>query len=90
MKLISSERSIGIYNVTSEERLRDIVLNVTVSQLMEILTPSQDDQEFIDGYILGEEQLTQLSEYAVEEIIPDFSKYFYVLQCLGNYDWNES
>jgi hypothetical protein len=90
MKLMNIERSIGIYDRVSEERLKDVDLDITLGLLKTIVTPNDDDPELIDGYVLDERQLLQLSSYSSNIIVPNFEKYFYVLQCLGNYDWDSS
>jgi hypothetical protein len=87
MKLLGVERSIGIYNNASEERIEDIVINISVEDLQQIVVHNEDDPLYYDGYILEDKQLQELAKYADKEIAFDFLNYYYVLQGLGIYDW---
>ena len=90
MKLLSIERSIGIFNLSLEKRIEEIVLNVSVDQLKEIVKANDDDEDiYYDSYQLNEVQVSELNKYAARKVIPDFKKHLYLLQCFGEYDWTK-
>lgn len=86
MKQLAIERSIGVYPNDEDERLYDVILNIDTETLKSIVKPNDDDPLLYDGYILEEPQLQKLNKYTSELISLDFSKYYYVLQCLGIYE----
>lgn len=88
MKLSGIDRTIGVYDNISENRIEDIPVHVTVEQLKQIVMENEDDPWFYDGYVLNEAQLEKLSTFMDKKISFDFTNHYYVLQCLGIYDWD--
>ena len=87
-KLLSIERSIGIFDLTLEKVIENVVLDVSVEQLKRIVTANDDDVGiYYDFYKLDETQVSELNNYAERKVSPDFKKYIYLLQCMGEYDW---
>lgn len=85
-KLISVERSIGVYDLATGERLYDIVLDIELDHLKRIVAPESDDPLMYEGYELDSKQLNLLIANLEQAIVPNHEKFFYVLQCLGIYD----
>jgi len=86
-RLIRVEWTINIYlNKKGSHLVKEILLNVTLEDLLKVIIPNEDDPLLYDGYELTEKQLEYLSFFAEEKIIPSFKKYCYFLVCGGVYD----
>lgn len=88
--LESIVRSIGVYNIKKNKKVRKVILNVEVNQLKKIVKPERGDKNtYYAYYELDESQLRLLSEFAEKKITPNFKVNDYVLQCEGVYNWDK-
>ena len=86
-KLIKIERSIQVSRNSDDGLLENILLDISLDELLNIVTAKEDDPELFDGYMLDENQIEKLNNFSERQIQPDFKSYWYVLVCLGIYDW---
>lgn len=86
-KLIRVERSVQAYRNSDNELVDDFILDISLNELLKIVSPKEDDPDLIDGYILDKNQIEKLNEFAERKIESDFKLYWYVLVCLGVYNW---
>ena len=86
-KLEKVERSINIYFKSTEQLLREININIPLEQLVTIVTPKKDDSHLYLGYLLDEKLLEDFNKELGNIIEIDTNLYYYVLECHGNYNW---
>ncbi|MCG2618199.1 hypothetical protein LZZ85_28120 [Terrimonas sp. NA20] len=76
------ERWIETYDKGSRDSIHEINVDIIpFEKLKEIVPPKSDDPLLYDGYILDANQIEQLNFFIEQKILPDFSKYYYVLDC---------
>ncbi len=86
-RLLKVEWTINIYlNKKGSHLVKEILLNVTLQELLKIVSPHDGDPLLYDGYALTQSQLKYLEQNASETIVPDFNKYCYYLVCGGIYE----
>ncbi len=86
-RLLKVEWTINIYlNKKGSHLVKEILLNVTLQELLKVVSPHDDDPLLYDGYALKQTQLKYLEKYATETIVPDLNKYCYYLVCGGIYE----
>jgi hypothetical protein len=89
MKLLSIERSIGIFESNPQKLIEEVILHISTDEIKEIVTANFDDEDiYYDYYKLNENQILRLNKYAEHPITIDLDTYFYVMQCLGEYEYN--
>jgi hypothetical protein len=86
-KLKGVERFVNTYSIGKEDLVKEIPINISVEILKSVVTPKEGDDLLYMGYILDEKQLHQLSVILGLTIVPRFKLYYYVLECVGTYDW---
>jgi hypothetical protein len=88
MKLLSIERWLVVYDAKIEKRIDETPVNLPLEILQEIIQPKEDDKPLYSDYLLNIDQLNALCRHLGKNIQPDFDSFYYVLECIGNYDWN--
>jgi hypothetical protein len=87
-KLERVERAINIYrNEEDPELIEEINIDIPLEKLKSVVTPKDNDPLLYMGYILDAKQLAELNKELGGIINPDFSLYYYVLECNGIYNW---
>lgn len=87
-KLLRVERTINIYNKADNTFLKEINVDIIPFNILKtIVMPKNDDPLHYDGYALSLNQIEEINKFLKEKIIPNFSDFFYVLECSGIYDW---
>ena len=85
-KLLRVERTVNVYRNENDELLQEVNVDVIPFEtLKEIVPPDKDDPEMFEGYRLTADQLNKINTYLIEEIVPDFNLYVYILFCAGIY-----
>jgi hypothetical protein len=85
-KLIRVERTIAKYNIDDEEIIsEENIDSVSLDVLLSIVTAKVDDPLLYDGYILNENQLSEINNYLNNKLTFNFEMYYYVLECTGIY-----
>lgn len=87
-QVLKTERYFNIYRNSDEDKEREILLNIPFETLLAIVSPKDDDPLLYEGYLLNEEQVAKMKSLMDESFLIDFEKYFYVLECVGIYDFN--
>lgn len=86
-KLLRVERTICIYRKTEDSFSKEInVDSIPFDILKTIVIPKDDDPLLYDGYVLTLNQIEEINKFLKEKIIPNFSDFFYVMECSGIYD----
>lgn len=76
------ERWIETYDKKNRDSVQEINVDIIpFEKLKEIVTPKSDDPLLYDGYVLDASQIERLNFFIEEKISPNFSKYYYVLDC---------
>ena len=87
-KLERVERTINIYSNESKDLVKEISIdNIPIDKLKNIVIPKDGDPLLYLGYVLNEAQLKKLNNELGNIIEPNFSLYYYVLECHGIYNW---
>ena len=85
-KLLRVDRTVYIYRNGEGDAFQEVNINVIPFEtLKEIVPPDKDDPEMFEGYRLTADQLNKINTYLIEEIVPDFNLYVYILFCAGIY-----
>lgn len=87
-KLVCSERTISIYEITTSPFLSDPVQSINIDiipleKLQAIITASPDDPLLYNTYALEVNEINMLNEWLSPAIIPDFTRFDYWLECYG-------
>jgi hypothetical protein len=86
-KLERVERTLDIYKNVTEERIREIEINIPVERLRDIVTPVDGDLLLYRAYLLNVDQVNKLNNELGQIIEPNFNLYYYVLDSHGIYNW---
>ena len=86
-KLEKVERTINIYGKETKDLVEEINVDIPLEKLKNIVTPKNGDPLLYRGYVLDVKQLEDLNIDLGNIIQPDFSLYYYVLECHGIYNW---
>ena len=87
-KLLKTDRTINKYD-NQNLLVEEIMLDITLEELLQIVTPNNDDPDIYDGYVLNNEQIYKLNKFTKIQIIPNCELFFYVLEATGIYDWGK-
>ena len=88
-KLIGIERSIAKYNIIDKHIVsEDNIDDISLDNLLLIVTPNYDDPLLYDGYVLNEKQLLEINSHLNNKLVFDSNSFYYVLECTGIYDYN--
>ena len=93
-KLLKEERTINVYKKIKGKFLEDAVTEINIDFiplefLQEIIVAIDDDPLLYNAYDLNKEQIDKLNPYLEKQIVPDFKRFEYWLECYGIYDWNK-
>jgi hypothetical protein len=86
-KLKTVERTVNVYNVDTEDDVEEIIIDISVERLQNIVCPKNGDTLLYQGSLLNADQLEKINRELTKKIIPDFSLYYYVLECHRIYNW---
>ncbi len=86
-KLERVERAISVYRNNDEKLIEEIDIDIPVEKLRTMVIPRDGDELLYMGYVLDEDQLKLFNAELGNIIKPDFSLYYYVLECHGIYNW---
>lgn len=87
-KIVKIERSINVYRNSDNEMAEEIIIDIPLERLKEIVPPKEDDPDLYEAYILNNEQLDRINRLLENKIVPDYTRFFYVLEAAGIYDWS--
>jgi hypothetical protein len=83
------ERSIEIYDINTNERVEKVNIDsLSFEKINEIVPANEGDLLLYDCYELNVQQVELFNENLYNAIRLDFDLYYYVLVCLGVYDWD--
>jgi hypothetical protein len=86
-KLERVERNLIVYDNNSNNRLQELEVDVPLDKLKEIVVPKEGDDQLYLPYVLGESQIKKLNELMGNPLETDSKKNYYVLDCVGFYNW---
>ena len=86
-KLIRVERTLSVFDNDSNNLLQELEVNVPLDGLKMIVVPKEGDDQLYLPYVLNESQIYRLNEIMGNPIEPDLKRNYYVLECIGIYDW---
>ena len=87
MQLLRIERTIAKYKNSDEHIVDEFNIDIIpLNNLLEIVTPKEDDPLLYDGYVLSEFQFEQINSLLEVKITPDFRLFYYVLECAEIYE----
>ena len=86
LKLLGVIRSIGIFDLKTGKQLRNIKIDISVTQINSAMPVVDGDIDFCDHYKLDETNVKYITDFCTEAIEIDTTKYLYVLLCDGIYD----
>jgi hypothetical protein len=86
-KLLRVERTLSEYDDKSKDLLQELEVNIPLDKLKLIVVSKDGDDQLYLPYVLDELQLKKITEMMDITLLPDFNKNYYVLDCIGIYDW---
>lgn len=86
-KLERVERNLSVFDNNSNDLLQELEVNISLNTLKNIVTPKEGDDLLYLPYILDKSQIIKLNEIMGSPLQPDSRKNYYVLDCIGFYNW---